>query len=194
MFGVFPNFYVSYVPDAAPMTSRQKRSLALREALDWTSFAGISVAAGVEQATNTYASYRGGISGYAKRWVATFATQWSNDLLSHYVFASLFRQDPRYFYQGEGTRRSRVSHALSNAFIARSDSGRRMPNYAYLLGDIGAAALSNLYYPRADRGIGLVLTNAAIGVAGRAAQGLIQEFVSRHVTKNVPHSGSPPTQ
>jgi hypothetical protein len=73
---------------------------------------------------------------------------------------------------------------LSNAFVARNDNGKTMPNYSYLLGDLCAASLSNAYYPRADRGAGLVFTNAALGIAGRAAQGLIQEFVAKHFTKN----------
>jgi hypothetical protein len=79
-----------------------------------------------------------------------------------------------------------VGHALSNAFVARADSGETMPNYAYVLGDLGAAAISNVYYPRDDRGVGLVLTNAAIGLAGRAVQGIVQEFVGKRLTTNVP--------
>jgi hypothetical protein len=51
-----------------------------------------------------------------------------------------------------------------------------MPNYSYFLGDIGSEALSNLYYPHADRGIGLVFTNAAIGIAGKAGGTIIREF------------------
>jgi hypothetical protein len=188
LFGVVPNFYVSYIPDAAPMTSRQKLSLAARHTFDWTSFAGAIAAAAIEQAGNVHEGYGDGGSGYAKRWAATFARERSQDLLSHYLFASLFHQDPRYFYQGTGTKRSRLYHALSTAFVARADSGKVMPNYAYLLGDVGAAAISNAYYPRDDRGVGLILTNAAIGVAGRAVQGVVQEFVAKRVTKNVPES------
>ena len=37
-----------------------------------------------------------------------------------------------------------------------------MPNYAYLLGGMGAAALSNAYYPRGERGGGPIVTNAVL--------------------------------
>lgn len=188
LFGIVPNFYVSYIRDAAPMTSRQKFSLAVRHTFDWTSFASATAAAGFEQAADLHPTYGDGPSGYAKRWTAGFARERSQDLLSHYVFASLFHQDPRYFYRGTGTTRSRLQYALGNGFVARADSGRTMPNYAYLLGDLGAAAISNAYYPREDRGARLILTNAAIGVAGRAVQGIVQEFVGKRVTKNVPDS------
>jgi hypothetical protein len=186
--GVFPNFYVSYVPDAAPLTSKQKLSMAAHDTFDWTSFLGVSVGAGIQQATNAHPGYGEGAAGYGKRWGALFANGRSSDLLSHYVFASLLHQDPRYFYQGTGTTKSRFYHAMSNAFVARSDSGKTMPNYSYLLGDLCSAALSNAYYPPADRGANLVFTNAALGIAGRAAQGLFQEFIAKRLTKHVPGS------
>ncbi len=188
VFGVFPNFYVSYVPDAAPLTSKQKLSMAAHDTFDWTSFLGVSMGAGIQQATNAHPGYGQGVAGYGKRWGALFANGRSSDLLSHYVFASLLHQDPRYFYQGTGTTKSRFYHALSNAFVARSDSGKTMPNYSYLLGDLCSAALSNAYYPPADRGASLVFTNAALGIGGRAAQGLFQEFVAKRLTKHVPDS------
>lgn len=183
---VIPNFYVSYVPDAAPLTSRQKFTLAIHETFDWTAFAGASLAAAIDQATAGHPGFGDGASGYAKRWAASFADNRTGDLLSHYVFASLLHQDPRYFYQGTGTTRSRLVHALGSAFVARSDRGTLMPNYAYMLGNVGAAALSNTYYPSRERGGSLVLTNIAIGLAGRAAKAVTQEFLGKRLTTHVP--------
>jgi hypothetical protein len=188
LLGVFPNFFVSYVHDAAPLTARQKFSLATHDTLDWTSFVGISAAAGIEQANNSFAGYGQGAAGYGKRWAARFADGRSSDYLSHAVFASLFHQDPRYFYQGTGTNKSRLYHALSNGFVARSDSGKTMPNYAYLLGAMCSGALSNAYYPHADRGANLVFVNAAVGIAGRAGASVAQEFLGKRLTKNAPKS------
>jgi hypothetical protein len=37
----------------------------------------------------------------------------------------------------------------------------------------------------------LVLTNTAIGFAGRAGQNLLREFVFKHVTRHVPGNGKP---
>ena len=191
LIGVIPNFYVSYVPDAAPLTAKQKFSLASRDTFDWTSLVGVSAVAGLEQANNKYAGYGGGAAGYGKRWAAMFGDGRSSDLLSHAVFPSLFHQDPRYFYQGTGSKKSRLYHALGNAFVARSDSGHLMPNYSYLLADMCPGALSNAYYPHANRGANLVFTNAAIGLAGRAAGTVFQEFWSKGLTKNVPADAKP---
>ena len=184
VLGIVPNFYVSYVKDAAPLTAKQKFSLATHDTLDWTSWIGISVSAGIEQANNSYAGYGQGAAGYGKRWAARFGDGRTSDYLSHAVFASLFHQDPRYFYQGTGTKKSRLYHAVSNAWIARSDSGKNMPNYSYLLGTMVSGAISNAYYPHADRGANLVFTNAFIGIAGRAGANVLQEFLGKRLTKN----------
>ncbi|HEV2647261.1 MAG TPA: carboxypeptidase-like regulatory domain-containing protein [Acidobacteriaceae bacterium] len=188
VLGFAPAFYVSYVPNAAPMTTKQKYSLAARDTLDWSTYIGVSVGAAIEQANNSFGGYGQGAAGYGKRWAALFADGRSSDFLSHAVFASMLHQDPRYFYQGTGTKKSRLYHALSSAFVARSDSGRTMPNYSYLLGTMTSGALSNAYYPHADRGAGLVFTNAAIGIGGRAFQAVVEEFVSKRLTKNSPKS------
>jgi Carboxypeptidase regulatory-like domain len=201
LLGVFPNFYVSYIPDAAPLNSRQKFSLAVHSAFDWVSFAGITTVASLHHATKVHAGYGRGKSGYAKRWAAFAADDVSDELLSHYVFPSLLHQDPRYFHKGTGTKKSRLYHALSSAVVARSDSGKLMPNYAYLLGDLSSAALSNTYYPRRDRNGTWFLINAALGVAGRAGLAVVEEFFGKHITTNVPpshahlpsgHQGTPP--
>jgi hypothetical protein len=188
LFGFVPNFYVSYVPDAAPLTSRQKLTLATHDTFDWMSLVSIGVGASIEQAGNAHASYGQGMAGYGKRWAALAADNVSDDLLSHYVFAAALHQDPRYFYKGTGSTKSRLVHALSSAVIARSDSGRPMPNYAYLLGDVSSAALSNAYYPRADRTASWFLINAALGIAGRAGQAVTEEFIGKRLTHNVPTS------
>jgi len=184
LFGVAPNFYVSYVRDAAPLTAHQKLTLAAHETFDWTLFVGASVAAAIDQSANAHTGFGGGASGYGKRWAANFADNRTGDLLSHYVFAALFRQDPRYFYQGTGTNGSRLLHALTSAFVARSDRGAPMPNYAYIFGNLGAAALSNTYYPHSERGGNLILSNVAYGLAGRAAMAVTQEFIGKRLTKH----------
>jgi hypothetical protein len=190
LIGVIPNFYTSYIYDAAPLTWKQKFSLAARGTFDPVSVIGVGMAAGKEQARNDYAGYGQGAAGYSKRFAAKFVDGRSSDFLTHAVFPSVFHQDPRYYYQGSGSVKSRLVHAVSSAFVTRSDSGRTEPNYSYLLGDTSAAALSNLYYPQANRGAHLVFTNAAVGLAGRVSGNLLREFLPKHLTTNAPGDGT----
>ncbi len=191
LVGILPNFYTSYVPDAAPLTWKQKFALATRGTFDPIAMVGVGFAAGVEQATNSFAGYGQGAEGYGKRFAAKLADGRSSDYLTHAIFPTLLHQDPRYYYQGSGTMKSRLLHAIGSAFFTRGDDGRTEPNYSYVLGDMCSGALSNLYYPQANRGAHLVLSNAAVGLAGRVGGNILREFLPKHSTTNVPEERMP---
>jgi hypothetical protein len=193
LIGIIPNFYTSYIYDAAPLTVKQKFLMAARGTFDPVAMVGVGVGAGIEQAMNTYPAYGQGAEGYAKRFGAKFADGRSSDFLTHAIYPSIFHQDPRYYYQGSGSIKSRLMHAIGSAFITRSDSGLTQPNYSFLLGDLSSAALSNLYYPQANRGANLVFTNAALGLAGRVAGNILREF-SKRVTTNAAVGSDQPSR
>ena len=46
VLGIFPNFYVSYVPNAAPLTSKQKFELAWKTTVDPVRFLTVGAIAG----------------------------------------------------------------------------------------------------------------------------------------------------
>lgn len=54
VLGFIPNFYVSYVPDAAPLAPKQKFELAWRSTIDPFTFVGVGILAGFQQATNAF--------------------------------------------------------------------------------------------------------------------------------------------
>ena len=67
VLGIIPNFYVSYVPNAAPLAPKHKFGLAWRSASDPITLVGVGVLAGVDQATDRWGAYGQGAQGYAKR-------------------------------------------------------------------------------------------------------------------------------
>ena len=184
--GVIPNFYSTYNWNAPPMEAKQKFQLSIRSILDPVSFLTVAAIAGAEQYQNIFPDYGSGIEGYGKRYGAALATHVSADLLSRAVYPSIFHQDPRYFYRGKGSTWSRALYAMSAAVMARSDSGRWEPNYSNVLGNFSAAAISNLYYPPADRGASLVVINGLVDTAGDAASNLVREFILKKITTHVP--------
>jgi Carboxypeptidase regulatory-like domain len=181
ILGFIPNFYVSYDPHPAPLSSRMKYQLAFKMLTDPVTIAGFMLNAGLYQAFG-YPRYRGGVAGYGQRLGATFAGGYTKVVIGDAVLASLLHQDPRYFYQGTGTRRSRLMHALSSPFVTRADNGRREINYAELGGDLASGAMANAYYPESERGAGLFLRSALIGASGALANDLIQEFILHKAT------------
>jgi hypothetical protein len=186
VLGILPNFYSSYIWDAAPLDVRQKFNLALHSITDPMEFVGTGVVAGAEQANNTFSGYGQGAEGYAKRYGAAYADDAIGRMIGSAFLPSLLHQDPRYFYRGSGSVRSRIFYALSRAVVTRGDNGRQEPNYSRVLGSFAAGGIANLYYPAGNRGVGLTLGNALVGTAGNAFDNLIREFFLRRLTSKVP--------
>jgi hypothetical protein len=80
------------------------------------------------------------------RFAIKFGRRATNNLLGGGVYASLFRQDPRFERAAEGKGfGARVAHAASRVFITRGDNGKHQPNYSRFAGQLSSSALSNLW-------------------------------------------------
>jgi hypothetical protein len=195
VLGAIPNFYVSYVPNAAPLTSRQKFKLAAKSVVDPFTLVVVAGSAGVEQWQNHFIGYGQGTEGYAKRFGAGYADTVSGTFIGGAILPSLLKQDPRYFYKGTGSTRSRVLYAIAMSVICKGDNGRWQPNYSNILGSLAAGGISNLYYPAQDRdGAELTFENAAIGLGSNAVSNLLQEFVIRKLTPKLPRQNAATAQ
>lgn len=191
VLGVVPNFYVSYIPDAAPLTPKQKYELAWKTTIDPVTFVIVGATAGFEQGLNQFSGYGQGAQGYGKRYGAAYADAVTGTFLGGAVLPSLMKQDPRYFYKGTGSTRSRILYAIANSVICKGDNGRWQFNYSGILGGLASGGISNAYYPPKDRGAGLVFENEGIGIGGAAVSNLIQEFLIPKLTPNLPNRGQP---
>ena len=176
VFGIFPNFYVAYNKNAVPLTPKLKFRLALRTSIDPVTILGVAAFAGIDQAAD-HPDYEQGATGYAKRFGAAAASSFTDIMIGGAILPSLLHQDPRYFYQGTGTKKSRALHALSSPFICRGDNGKLQPNYSSIGGDLASSALTNLYYPPSNRGASLVFQNFLISTGERMLAGVVQEFI-----------------
>jgi hypothetical protein len=186
IFGFIPNFYVSYDQDAAPLTAKMKFQLAFKVSADPVTVAGVALVSASRQAGNT-PNYGQGWGAYGERFGATAADGFTDIMIGGALLPSLLHQDPRYFYQGTGTTSSRMRHAVLSAFIAKGDNGKWQPNYSTLGGDLASAGIANLYYPRSNRGAGLVFGNFALGTAERISANLAEELFLGKVTRRGGH-------
>ena len=186
VLGVIPNFYVTYNPAAAPLHPRQKFELAWKLTIDPVNFGVTAAIAGIQQAANSFGGYGQGAQGYGKRLGAAYADSVTSTFIGGAILPSLLKQDPRYFYKGTGTRRSRFFYALANAVICKGDNARWQPNYSAVLGSLAAGGISNLYYPESDRDVAVTFENTLISIGASAANNLLQEFVIRKLTRNAP--------
>jgi hypothetical protein len=182
VFGIIPNFYVVYDKNAAPLTAKMKFKLALRTSVDPVTIVGVFFVAGVDQGTDR-PDYVEGAKGFGQRLGATYADGVSDILIGGAILPALLHQDPRYYYQGTGTKKSRAFHAMGSAFICKGDNGRWQPNYSTIGGDLAATALSMTYYPESDRTAWNAGESFLIDTGERMAANLAQEFIFRKLTK-----------
>ena len=61
-----------------------------------------------------------------------FADATTEGLIGNAILPSLLHQDPRYFYQGNGPKKSRALHAILAPFICKGDNGKAQPNYSHV--------------------------------------------------------------
>jgi hypothetical protein len=187
VLGFMPNYYVNYDRHPVPLTSKQKFKLALHSNIDpfsWLTNAGF---AGVQQATNSFKGYGQGMQGFGKRVGANTADGFFSDMIGGAILPSLLHQDPRYFYKGTGTIRSRIGYALANAVVCKGDDMRWQFDFSGILGGLAAGGISNLYYPASNKNdVAVTFEGAGIGLGGAAIQNLLQEFLIKKLT---PHAG-----
>jgi hypothetical protein len=167
IFGVVPNFYVTYSPAAMPLRPKQKLELAGKAIVDPVNLGLTGTLAGFQQATNAFSGYGQGAQGYAKRYAANYADLVTGTLIGSAILPTLLKQDPRYFYRGSGSIRSRIFHTLASSVIGKSDNGQ--------------------WQPKTDRGpTQLMFENTLIGTGATAAANLLQEFLIRKLTPHAP--------
>lgn len=192
VLAIMPNFYVSYVPDAVPLNTKQKFGLAWRTVIDPFTFGLNAAFAGAEQAENQFSGFGQGAQGYGKRFGAGYADIVSATFIGSAVLPSILKQDPRYFYKGTGSKRSRLLYALANSVICRGDDRRWQPNYSYIGGSLAAGGIANLYYPKADRSrVGFIFETTGIGIGETAVLDVLQEFFIRKLTPKLPANHNP---
>jgi Carboxypeptidase regulatory-like domain len=191
VLGVVPNFYVTYEHNAVSLSPKQKFELAWKTTLDPVNFGVTGAIAGIQQAQNDFSGYGQGAQGYAKRYGASYADFVVSTYIGGAMLPSLLKQDPRYFYKGSGSKRSRALYAIANSVICKGDNGRWQANYSSIIGSLAAGGISNLYYPAENRdGLQLTFENALIGIGESAAVNLLQEFMIRKLTRNVPNQAA----
>jgi hypothetical protein len=153
MFYVMPNYLtVDGESQVKPVSWKEKFAMAAKGSFDPYEFTIVGIVAAIRQADNSSPAFGQGMSGYAKRYGTAFADQVDGNIMVGGVYPTILRIDPRYFRLGRGSFVRRFGYGIDRIFIARTDSGHSTFNIPEFAGNATAIAISNFYYPEADRG------------------------------------------
>jgi len=186
IFRFIPNTYVTYEPHPEPLTTGMKFHLAYKSLTNPVFFVRTAAWAGVQQANDT-PDYRQGAKGYGERLGVGLADATTEGLIGNAILPSLLHQDPRYFYQGTGTKWSRARRAILAPFVCKGDNGAWQPNYSTWGGGLISSSISMAYLPDSNRGPGHVFRGFGIGMALHVGGSLAQEFILGKFTSKGKH-------
>jgi hypothetical protein len=175
--GVVPAFNISYRADAVSLSASQKIRVAFRSAVDPVAFGAAVLVAGYHEALDDDTGFGWGAEGYGKRVGASYLDAFDGTIIGNGILPAVLHQDPRYFRLGHGTAMHRTLYALMTNVMCKHDNTHKWePNYSNVAGNIISGAISNLYYPSGNSGIGQTITNGLTVTAEGGFGSLFQEF------------------
>jgi hypothetical protein len=183
IMGVMATFNTTQNHNALPLSPRQKFQLFFKSATDPWPFALTAVVAGISQADDDFSEYGQGVEGYAKRYGAAYTDYFTGNFFGNAVLPSLLHEDPRYYQRGHGKFITRALWAAGSTGWSKRDNGTWGPNYANVTGNLIGAAISNAYYPEAQRTVSDTLQRGlTVTVEGAIGAELIEFWpdIARH--------------
>jgi hypothetical protein len=174
---VTPRGTVEAAENVCPMTVGQKGELFLRHTYSPFNLVAAAGSAAIWQATqDRHQGFGQGWDAYGSRFGAAMANRESSDFFKTFVLSSALRMDPRYFRKGSGGGGARFGYAISRVIVGRTDKGHSTFNAPEILGSVGSAGLSNVYYPESDRTASRTMATAALNIAADAGWNVLKEF------------------
>jgi hypothetical protein len=150
LFYTLPNFLsLEKGGKLPPLSAKDKFKVVALGSFDYVEFPWWGVLAAIAQAQNSQPAFKQGWLGYAKRYGTTAGDSLVENFMVGAVFPATFRQDPRFYYSGQGGFFRRTGYAVSRIFVTRGDSGHRQFNFSEVLGAATAASISTYsYHPK----------------------------------------------
>ena len=177
ILGLIPNFRaVSADVQLPPQSIKEKFVTASQDSFDYSSvFLPASIALASYARSSTPEFGQGGVA-YGRYLWHSVVDQTIENYMVEFVVPSIAHEDTRFYTLGHGGFTKRTSYALSRAIITRSDSGKKVFNTGEVVGAGAAAAISNLYYPSAERTLSNTGSQWALDVGIDAGTFVFKEF------------------
>ena len=185
-------------PDIAtnplPLSAGGKFKIFVNQAISPAYILGSGVSAAVNQANNSPSAVGQGWDAYGTRYGYSIARASSTSFFGTFLFASILRQDPRFFPENHPGFLHAIKYSAERIVITRNDKGNDVFNSSGLLGPLAAEALSNDYYPRHEQTGARTMERYGSDLAWRFAANIFKEywptiFRDMHLRKVMPNPG-----
>lgn len=160
-----------------PLNWKQKGYLALHFATDPAGVGTIAGISAINIGIDSHTAYGPGMKGYGKLVGVSLLQNTTGEFFGTFAIPSLMHQDPRYFRQPDKPVGKRILYSISHTFVARSDSGKTIPNYGTLATYPIATGLANLYVPGIHNDAESTTERILTGLALDPVNNLVNEFL-----------------
>lgn len=170
-------------PTAYPLlTPEQKAARRIKRLVEPVNLASSAFGAGIDQWKNVPKAWGQGVEGYARRFGSAEGYN-ASDAVIGLGFDVAFHLDPRYHRKPEAGIGGRVWNAVSQTFLAYTDSGGRTINVSEIGGNFGAGFIANTWEPHDYNRTGDALTRGALGIAYHTAKNVVRELIPSLASK-----------
>ena len=177
ILGIIPNFRAVSTTEHLPAQSvREKFVTATQDSFDYSALFVPTVLAAANLARKSTPEFGTGASGFGQYWWHGALDQTTENYMVEFVVPALTNQDTRYYTLGHGGFFKRTGYALSRAAVTRNDAGSETFNASEVAGAGASAALSNAYYPAAERTVGNTMSQWGLNVGIDAGTFWFKEF------------------
>lgn len=177
ILGIIPNFRsVSADQTLPPMTTKQKFIEASQDSFDYSSIFLPAAVAGYDDARRATPEFGHGGIAYGRYLWHTAVDQTIENYAVEFIVPSITHEDPRYYTKGRGGFLKRTGYSLSRVVVTRSDDAREVFNASEVFGALGAAGISNLYYPSGERSVGNTMETFGTSIGIDALTFMFHEF------------------
>jgi|SRR5215469_11981485 len=179
--------YVGYItnrsiffPDIAtspgPLSVGGKFKIFINQGISPAYILQSALSAAKNQASDSPSSVGQGWDAYGTRYGYSIARSSSQAFFGTFVFASLFRQDPRFFPESNPGFFHAIKYSAVRLVVTRSDKGNDTFNSSGLLGPLAAEALSNAYYPANQQTGALTMERYASDLGWKFFGNMLKEY------------------
>jgi hypothetical protein len=169
---VFPDIATS----EGPLSVGGKFKLFVNQSISPPYIIAATISSAFDQARDVPPGYGQGWDAYGSRFGECMARAASDSFFTSFLFASIMRQDPRFYPQIHPTLWGSVKYSFKRLVVTRTDSGRNVFNASGLLGPVATEALANDYLPRGEQTGAKTMERVGTDLAWRFAGNMFKNY------------------
>lgn len=180
------------------VTSAEKFKIFVNQSVSPAYLLAAGISAAFNQARGVPKAYGQGWDAYGDRYGESVARASSSSFFGTFLFASVLRQDPRFFPQYKPSFWGSVKYSVRRIVVAQTDSGKSTFDTSGILGPLAAEALSNAYLPKSEQTGAKTMERYGTDIAWKFAANMFKNYwptffqdMGLNRVKIIPNPGSP---